>query len=339
MALKRIEMSLYVWDGLLSDQPTTPQYKINKSRITNNTNISLEIGELVRDYLEISFNDYAYTYNIGNVPSELKSHTKWVRALVDYYDESDNYYTFDNPKEFTFIATDGYGYFEDGSNPELERDALISANNIYLPENTTGKLPLFSEGVGKVIIDSTTTQITDNLNTNQKIQYLTIPQNSSVIQVYDTDDTTLKKTITVTNICEPKYTPYKVTFLNRYGAFQDLYFYKKTTEDTSITDEVFKRNIVLNQTSSYQTYESQNQRYNLNSKTKLVMNTGFVLEDMNKSIEELFFSENVWIRYNGKTLPVIPSSKNLAYKTKLNDNLINYTVNFDFAFDKINNIR
>ena len=60
---------------------------------------------------------------------------------------------------------------------------------------------------------------------------------------------------------------------------------------------------------------------------------------MNQTIEELFLSENVWIRYEGKTLPVIPTSKQLAYKTQLNDNVINYTVDFDFAFDKINNIR
>jgi len=327
MGLKRIELDLYVWEGLISDQPTTPNYQIDKSRIENNTNITLEIGELVRDYLDITFND------------DYLSHTRWVRAVVDYYDDADNYYTFSNPGVFDFIATDGYGYFEDGTNPELSRNALISSNNIYLPENTTGKFPIFAEGVGKVIIDSATTQITDSGNTNQKIQYITIPANSSTIQVYDTDETTLLKTIKVTNVCEPKFTPYKVTFCGKQGAFIDLYFFKKTSESTDIKDETFKRNIVANSTATYQTYQGQSQRYNVNSKTKLTLNTGFVVEDMNQTIEELFLSENVWIRYEGKTLPVIPTSKQLAYKTQLNDNVINYTVDFEFAFDKINNIR
>jgi hypothetical protein len=240
---------------------------------------------------------------------------------------------------FDFVATDGYGYFEDGTNPELSRNVLISADNIYLPENTIGKLPIFAEGVGKVNIDSVDTQITDNGNTNQKIQYVTIPQNSSTIRVYDTDDTTLLKTISVTNQCEPKYTPYKVTFINKFGAFQDLYFFKKTVETTNVTDETFKRNIVSNATSTYSTSEGQQQRYNINSKSSLSMNTGFVKEDMNQTIEELYFSENVWIRYEGKTLPVIPTSKSLQYKTSLNDKLINYTIDFEFAFDKLNNIR
>ena len=60
---------------------------------------------------------------------------------------------------------------------------------------------------------------------------------------------------------------------------------------------------------------------------------------MNKTIEELFFTENVWIRYEGKTLPVIPSTKSMQYKTVLNDKLINYTIKLDFAFDKLNNVR
>jgi len=327
MALKRVEVDLYVWEGLIGNQPTVPQYEINKARIDTHNNITLEIGELVRDYLELSFNnDYV-------------SHTRWVRAVVEYYDESDNYYSYSNPEVFDFIATDGYGYFEDGTNPELSRHALISADNIYTPESTAGRLPIFAEGVGKVTIDSVDTEITDNGNTNQKIQYVTIPADSSTIQVYDTDDSTLLKTITVTNLCEPKYTPFKITFANKYGAFQDLYFFKRTSETTNVTDETFKRNTIANATSSYQTYEGQRQRYNVNSQTSLSMNTGFVKEDMNQTIEELFFSENVWIRYEGKTLPVIPASKSLQYKTVLNDKLINYTVDFQFAFDRINNVR
>ena len=327
MALKRVEVDLYIWEGLIGNQPTVPQYEINKARIDTHNNITLEIGELVRDYLELSFND------------DYVSETRWVRAVVEYYDESDNYYTYSNPEVFTYIATDGYGYFEDGTNPELSRHALISSNNIYLPESTAGKLPIFAEGVGKVTIDSVDTEITDNGNTNQKIQYVTIPADSSTIQVYDTDDSTLLKTITVTNLCEPKYTPLKITFANKYGAFQDLYFFKRTSETTNVTDETFKRNTIANATSTYQTYEGQRQRYNVNSQTSLSMNTGFVKEDMNQTIEELFFSENVWIRYEGKTLPVIPASKSLQYKTVLNDKLINYTVNFEFAFDRINNVR
>ena len=53
----------------------------------------------------------------------------------------------------------------------------------------------------------------------------------------------------------------------------------------------------------------------------------------------MFLSENVWLRLENKTLSVIPKTKSFTFKTSVNDNVINHTVDFDFAFDKINNIR
>ena len=326
MSLKSVVVDLYVWDGTISDQPVTPAYTINKSVISGQTNITLEIAELVRDFITITFNN---DYN---------SIARYVRTVVSSFDDSDE--PFDtNPIVTDYVALDGYGYFEEGTNPELDRHALMSATNIYLPEGTAGKLPIFAEGVGKVIIDGVTTQITDNGNTNQKIQYVTIPADKSLIQVFDTDDSTIKKTITISNICEPKYTPFKITFVNKFGAFEDLYFFKKTSEVTNVTDELFKKNIITNTASSYNTYDNQRGRINVNAQTSLTMNTGFVKEDMNQTIEELFYSENVFIRYENKTLAVIPKSKSLQFKTVLNDKLINYTVEFNFAFDRINNVR
>lgn len=328
MALGSVTLRLYIYSGTEGSYSDADlKYTLSKNIISGQSNIVLEIGELVRDYLDITFNG---TYT---------SHTKWVSAVVNYFDTDGDEYTYSNPQTFNFIALDGYGYFEDGINPELERHALISADNIYLPEGTAGKLPIFAEGVGKVAIDSSDTEITDNGNSNQKIQYITIPADSSTIQVYDTDDTTLLKTITVNNICEPKFTPYKVVFQNKFGALQDLWFFKKTTESFNVTDETFKRNIIDSGTVTYNLDETQNQRYNVNGKTRLTLNTGFLKENMNQTIEELFLTENGWIDYGGNVLPIIPVSKSMTFKTSLNDRLTDYTIDFEFGFDKINNIR
>ena len=328
MALGSVTLRLYVYSGTENSYSDADlRYTLSKNIISGQSNIVLEIAELVRDYLDITFNG---TYT---------SHTKWVSAVVNYFDTDGDEYTYSNPQTFNFVALDGYGYFEDGINPELERHTLISANNIYLPEGTAGKLPIFAEGVGKVRIDSSDTEITDNGNSNQKIQYITIPADSSTIQVYDTDDTTLLKTITVNNICEPKFTPYKVVFQNKFGALQDLWFFKKTTESFNVTDETFKRNIIDSGTVTYNLDETQNQRYNVNGKTRLTLNTGFLKENMNQTIEELFLTENAWVDYGGNILPIIPSSKSMTFKTSLNDRLTDYTIDFEFGFDKINNIR
>ena len=328
MALGSVELNLYVYDGTVGSYSASDlKYTLNKNVITGQSNIILEIAELVRDYITINFND-DYVCN-----------AKWVTAVVYYFNENGESFTTNNPQSFNYIALDGYGYFEDGTNPELSRNALITSNNIYLPEGTAGKLPIFAEGVGKVTIDSTDTEITDSGNSNQKVQYITIPADSSSVKVYDTDDTSLLKTITITNVCEPKYTAYKITFVNKYGVYQDLYTFKKSTESFDVTSETYKANIIDSSTATYATNKTQRQLYNVNAKTSLSLNTGFIAEDMNSTIEELFISENVFIRYEGKTLPIIPKSKSLQLKTSLNDKLINYTIDFEFGFNKINNIR
>ena len=328
MALGSVSLNLYVYSGIVGDyQASDLKYTINKNVIIDQSNVVLEIGELARDFLSVTFND------------DYISRTLWVTAIVTYKDENQTPYTFNNPQTFDHLAFDGYGYYEDSINPQLSTNALISSNEVYHLEDTAGKIPIFAEGVGKVIIDSTTTQITDNGNSNQKIQYLTIPANSSSVKIYATDDSTLLKTISITNICEPKYTPYKVTFTNKFGAFQDLYFFKKSVETMMVKDETFKRNIVAVGTPVYGTYEAQKNRYNVNANTSIKLNTGFISEGMNDTIEELFLAENVWLRIDNKTLPMLPKTKSLTYKTSVNDNLANYTIEFDYAFDKINNIR
>ena len=328
MAFESVNLQIYIYSGTSGSYTDTDlKYTISKSLIGTDLNIMFEIGELVRDYITVSFNN------------DYLSNTIWVSTVGTILTDLGSAFDYGSPVINHYLAFDGYGYFEDAINPQLSTDALISANTIYLPEGTAGKLPLFTEGVGKVIIDTTTTQITDNGNSNQKIQYLTIPADKSTIKVYATDDSTLKRTITINNICEPKYTPFKITFLNRMGAYQDMYFFKKSVETFNVTDETYKRNTVSTSTVSYSTNETQQQRYNANATKSISLNTGFINEDSNQTIEELFLSENVWIRYDGKTLPVLPKSKTMAFKTILNDKLINYKVNFDFAFNKINNVR
>ena len=329
MALKKIGLKLYVYTGTEGSYTSSDlKYQMEKDRISNQDNIVVEIAQLVKDFLDNNFND------------DYVCATKWATAVVDFYDsETNEIFVTNGTQIFNYLAFDGYGHFEEEVNPQLSTDLLQTSLNMYLPEGIAGKLPIFAEGVGKVIIDSTTTEITDSLDSNQKIQYISIPSNTSTVEVYSTDDATLLKTVTVNNVCEAKFTPYKLTFVNKLGAYQDIYFFKKTTERFNVTDETYKRNNINTSTVTYGTNDGQKQRYNINGSTKITLNTGYVKENFNSALEELFLSENAWIRWEGKTLPVIISSKDMTIKNVLNDKLIDYTVGFEFAFNKINNVR
>ena len=331
MALLRAEIQIYIYSGTSGSYDATNdlRYTIQKEKLSSEDNVVFEIGELVRDYITHSFNnDYTST-------------TKWVTVISDLIDSETNL-TFSSGGTTTqnFLAFDGYGYFEDAINPQNNLNCLLTTDNIYLPDDTAGKIPIFAEGVGKYVIGSTTTQVTDSGNSNQKIQYITVPANTTDdVVIYGTDDTTVVKTITVNNVCEPKFSPLKITFVNKHGAYQDLWVFKKSVETFDVSDERYKVNTVNESTITYNTYEGQEQRYNTNAKSNLKVNTGFIVENFTSAIEELFLSENVYIRMDSKTLPVIVKSKSFVQKTTLNDRLINYTIDIEFAFNKINNVR
>ncbi len=69
------------------------------------------------------------------------------------------------------------------------------------------------------------------------------------------------------------------------------------------------------------------------------MNTGFVTEDLNDPIKQMLLSESIWIDNGTNVFPVNVGSSSLQEKTSVNDKLIQYTIEFNYAFDKIQNIR
>ena len=143
--------------------------------------------------------------------------------------------------------------------------------------------------------------------------------------------------IKVKDIEECKYTPYKVTFENRFGALQDLWFFKRSNKKLTTKKETFKRNIIVNGT--YNVSSHQQKVLTKNGVEKMTLNTGFYPELYNDIFKELQLSENVWIEIENRITPVNVESSGLEYKTQLNEKLINYTVDLSFAFDTINNIR
>ena len=75
----------------------------------------------------------------------------------------------------------------------------------------------------------------------------------------------------------------------------------------------------------------------------ITMNTGYISEDYNQVIEQLMLSEQVWATFitseEDQVRPLVPKTKSFTHKTQLNDKLIDYTIEFDIANNKINNIR
>ncbi len=175
--------------------------------------------------------------------------------------------------------------------------------------------------------------IADSLNSYELIQYLWVDTSEA-----DPTDTHIEITynsevITLRLIDECRYTPIDIVFVNKAGAEQIITFFKKQVDSVNVTDEVFESD-------RGQPSEGNHQfvRFNVNSKSKFTANSGFVPESNNETFKQLLLSEKVW-RYNDPTFtPLNISSKSLEFKTRQNDRLINYELEFEFGFNDINNV-
>lgn len=392
--------------------------------------VVFELSELIRDYLETEYNDYA-------------TDAVWVDVDVTIYDSSNTIVQVNSQdtNTTTFLGIDGYGYFEDGVNPRDTSTPMVLQENtdVYYYDGQDIKIPVFAEAatITATLSSSagasvnweaaddfwdtydvtwgsgdTPETITDNGNTNQKIQYLIITdtdilndgdyvtfsslkdsgtttatttnklvdgtQNfTSTVRVGDlvkntTDstsatvtavdsDTTLSLSadimtsgeayqikyqddvvITLKKVNECKFSPLNTIFYNKYGALQNMWFFKKSTTNINVTSEQFKNNILdlenSGGTPSYALTKHQEKKFMVNAKESITMNTGFYPEGHNEIVRQMLLSEQVWSDDTTTVLPINLKSNSLQFKKSVNDKLITYTVQFDYAFDKINNI-
>ena len=72
---------------------------------------------------------------------------------------------------------------------------------------------------------------------------------------------------------------------------------------------------------------------------RITVNTDFLLESMNEPIKQLMMSEQVWLDEEGTISPVNVMNTETQIKTNLNDKLIQYTFELEYAFNKINDIK
>jgi hypothetical protein len=147
------------------------------------------------------------------------------------------------------------------------------------------------------------------------------------------DGTVTTQSITLDELCEPKYTPVKVSFINKFGVIQDLVFFKKRVDTVRTTKDSYKANILKNGQSL--SHVGQKQILRKNSMRSVKISSGFYPEDFNTVFEQLLNSLNYWIDDE----PAVLKSSSWTEKTSVNDKLISYDFEFEFANEDINNIR
>jgi hypothetical protein len=141
------------------------------------------------------------------------------------------------------------------------------------------------------------------------------------------------ETITLLIQDECRYTPLDIAFQNKEGCLQFLTFFKAKAESMSITSEEYESDNGQPNVGNHQ-YKT----YNINAKSKFKMSSGFVDEALNETFKQLMLSLKVWSYASGTFTPIKLGSKSIEYKTRQKDRLINYEIEFEYAFNEINNV-
>jgi len=363
-------LKLYVWTGDKNTVPTNPTYTIRKSATTpttGNPRVSFEVSELIRDYLDIEFD--------GNYSGQ----GVWVKVDLDVYNSS-NISVIDY--EYTTIAFDGYDYFEDplpiSSNLMITNRKLfvLEDNAFRVPIDTSLNDPTVTFLKDNEIVGTTSFQSSNE--SSEQIRYVSIYgdttnwdtfkervlqdggkdyESNKCLEAYfndysigavdkiiisNTNANVKNITVDVEILEECKYEPKKVTFVNKFGALQDMYFFKKSVQSMNVEKESYKSNI-LNSSNGYSTSNHVYRDFNVVGRESITLSSGFLGEEYNEVFKQMMLSEKVWITNitddGEQVLPINVKTGDITYKTSLNDKLVQYTIEFDKSFDAINNIR
>ncbi len=298
---------LYYTGGTSSN----PLYTITKNafQFKDNAGVakgynSFDISDLIKDLIEIFYNGQT------GLPA-LPPNVDMTYQLLNFSTTAQLGGT------ITGLVTglEGYSEFQDGLNYSLPTNQiLLSGTEIYLPNGKTTRI-YYNDG-SDVLGDETV-----------------LPNDTTT----DVDGTDIK----INRIRECKYPHTKITFLNKWGALQDLWFFKKSIDTTSVSNTNYISNVLdLNKANpSYSTTAHYKKTYNFVGQQKIKLSTGLVGECYNPYLQELMLSPFIWLTDATETYPVVLTSKELLKKTSLNDYLVEYTLDFEIANEIINNIR
>jgi hypothetical protein len=367
-------LDIHIYEGDVDTGYTgTPQYSLRKKIILNSNVINFEISELIRDYLDMQFGGFYFAAN--------EYHTcKWVRKTLTSFDSNgvqlsqsittdlalDGYSYFEEGSLYSYTGKNllmsnkevfalddniyripiyiggsvNVAFLRDGevvgtytnaggSKLTAEQIAHVSINGTgYTPDSFKSRVARDFRGVFE-----------DNKCISQYLNTLSIGK-VDAIHIGNTDGTL--DIINVKTIDECKYEPKKITFINKFGVLQDMYFFKKKVEQMTTKRESYKSNTLTN--ANYYDISVHTKRdFNITANESMSLSSGFLSESYNEVFKQLMLSEKVWItnltNTEEKILPINIKTSDITYKTSLNDRLVEYTIEFENSYNVLNDIR
>ena len=335
------KINLFIWNGT-GAAPTSPTYVLSKLiPASNNVKTYYNISPYIREF--ISWNTRQQPYNTYSASQT----SQWCNVKIQKFKLSGGTYS-QVGGDITLKAFDGFGYYEEGYNPTLTYDILHDQGTFnYAYDSAIDPNTNASYRAGFIMVQtgtsykakytnlSTGATFTQNLTNNQLTDVLRVyPSYYSVgnkLEILDASNTVLWTAYFVPKL-NCKYTPVLCDFVNKYGSWQRTWFYAASNDTFNIENTEY--NLMQSTFPNYNTLEGQRKVFNTTAKKSIKVNTDWVDESYKDLLKQLMASERILIN----SLPVKINTKSTELFKSINTKTINYQLEFEFAFNAINNV-
>ena len=332
-------------------------YSLSKS-IPSTTQRSTSYN--VSNYIE-EFIDNIYPNNVEVTPyiPVVESSNEWVKFRVIRYKLVGSTYTSLDTTDY--VGVNGFITYTNGYQVATDSLMTLLANpsiNNYYWQNTyaDSKIEYLNLLIDKATANTTTVVAKyERIDGTTKVVNQNIMVNVSGIANYRIPITRIvndpdfingcKVTLTLTPVSgsptiyifytypieECKYTTVRCSFINRYGGWKDIIFFKAQTNTVTVKGTDYK---LMPSAINYNTKKGQIKSFNINGTQTIKLNTGFVDENYSELITDLLLSETVLLDEK----PVLVKTQGSDLKTSLKDKLINYEMEFEYAYNLINDV-
>ena len=317
----KVELYLY---NKGTTAPTLPTYILSKkiastAQLENTYNIANYAKEFIKPVAPVTV----------STPTE-EDVNCWAYCIVKRYTELTlGVYTLLDTE--TFVCLNGYTNYTDGYN-NYDTSAvlpLVNTNITYYKSTADNYINVFIETIANDIqwgFGLESEYFNNTAPTLWKLPYY----QDVYLDFYPYTQPRVFY-LKVQEICEPKYTPITCSFINRFGGWQYLTFFK--ANKTSI-DVEYKKFDLSPENVNYNPYLGISKTFNQQGKQKITCNTGWVDENYFDLIQDLLLSQTVLL----DNRPVIVKSQSSDKKTYIKEKNINYTIDFEYAYGLINDI-
>ena len=307
---------------------TDPQYNLSKAIPASNAPATYyDISPYIREYFDhTQYSDITTLTTIYGGVQKLNVKVKRYKTIGTTESLIDT-------EELK--AIDGYNDFADGVNYTFGNYLLDQKTYYYHSGGNAGFILVYVAANDKI----RWTNVADSivyLSASLSVGFYYVPRcyNSEFTKEYKVEVinslNVTQATWTFKPVEECLYTPVKVDFINKYGAFQREFFFKASTDSIEVTNKDYN----LMQPFFYSLTGGQRTTYNQNGMQSIKVNSGWVEEDFKDNLKQLMLSEKVLV--DGK--PAILKTKSIELNKSINTKQINYSLEFEYAYDLINSI-